>query len=139
MQVRVMETPKKMRPELHCHIETAQRWKVPRWKREPCTEQMRHAHRQWAAQLVRQDPANFLRKEAAVFGWSLLGLFTGLRGSEHAQAIARQHQLTQAPPIAAASDFVNTPMAFMASDFTFFDKQCCLVTHPQALLSRSCS
>jgi hypothetical protein len=63
----------------------------------------------------------------------MLGLFMGSRGSEHVQAIARQRKFTRVPPAAAAGDFVNALMAFMASDFAFFDKQCCLVTHPQAL------
>jgi hypothetical protein len=52
IQVRVMATPEKMRPELHCRTEAARRWKVPRQKREPCAEQMHHTHCQWVAQLV---------------------------------------------------------------------------------------
>jgi hypothetical protein len=94
-------------------------------------------HRRWVADLAQKDPANFLQKEAAALDWTILGLFTGSRGSECIQAIATLHGFAKVPRIAAAGEFIGTPLAFMASNFACFDSRSRLVPHQQALSNPS--
>jgi hypothetical protein len=68
-----------------------------------------------------------------VFGWTVLGLFTGSQGSECVQVITALHDFAKVPPIAAAGKFTGTSLAFTALDFTCFDGGGRLVPHQQAL------
>ena len=60
---------------------------------------------------------------AATFDWCRLGLFTGSRVGEYAQSNARRGQFSHIPTQLADEHWAGKPIAFIAEDFTFFDKR----------------
>ena len=74
------------------------------------------------------DCSAWLDRDAAVFDWSCLGIFTGSRSGEYAQTVAKRGQFACIPNSwAAATEWKGTPLAFIATDFTFYDAHMRLV------------
>jgi len=83
------------------------------------------------------DSSIWLGKTAAVFDWSCLGIFTGSRSGEYAQTVAKHNKFACVPNSwAALPQWHNTPIAFLAADFSFYDKHLRLV-HISLLLDLS--
>jgi hypothetical protein len=58
----------------------------------------------------------------AVFDWIRLGVFTGSRACEYAQTGSAQGKYSTVPNTPATGALAGLPIAFIRSDFTFFDK-----------------
>ena len=99
----------------------ARKWQQPKQKREPFTQEMFEALYLWVSSLVHISGDSFFDIVYVVFDWVCLGIFTGSRGIEYAQTAAQKHQYAKVPATHATGDFANTPIAFMASDFTIYD------------------
>lgn len=125
-------TPKLV-PLLHDTIQLRQKWQQPREKRLPYTLPMFQILYEQVTSALRCDPLSFLDLQAAVFDWVRLGIFTGCRASEYAQTKAKKGEFSKVPNTAHAGSWAGTPIAFMASDFAFYDDSMHLLTHHQAI------
>jgi hypothetical protein len=120
------------KPRLHPFLaETiAQRrnWKEPQQKKEPFTSPMFQVLHHDVVCLS-HDPSRLLDKLPAIFDWTRLGVFTGSRLGEYGQSKPRKGELfAKVPDSADAGVWANTPLAFIRSDFTFFDASRCALT-----------
>ena len=78
----------------------------------------------------------FLSKEYACYDWTRLGLFTGSRISEYGQSkIPSGQRYASVPLTPDAGIWAGTSIAFIASDFTFYDNRARLL--PAATCRRS--
>ena len=77
------------------------------------------------------DVSSFLDKTAAVFDFCRLGIHTGSRLGEYGQGLATHDssKFAQVPKFPDACEWAGTPLAFMASDFTFYDASQVLIWH----------
>jgi len=66
-----------------------------------------------------QEPSLHAISFFAVFDWVRLGLFTGSRGNEYCQTMARRHEVTRVPLDAVAGEHAGEPIAFIMTDFRF--------------------
>ena len=71
---------------------------------------------------LQSNPQAALGRTVVVFDWLVLGLFTGSRGMEYAQTVARRGTCSRVPDTPAAGPWRGTPVAFIAADFTFLDE-----------------
>ena len=113
----------KLLPHIADVIHHAQRWQRPRPRRNGYTEYMYCALFKRVTSLTASDSLAVGHVEAVVFDWVRLGIFTGSRGNEYCQTIARRHTFSKVPDTAAAGHFRGKALAFMACDFTFYDSQ----------------
>jgi hypothetical protein len=93
-------------------------WCKPQQKKEPFTHDLLgslHCHVDYLASL---DPATSLDRTAAVFDWLALGLHTGSRLGEYGQSKPSKKHLFATVP---AGPHTGEPLAFMRSDFVFWD------------------
>jgi len=103
-------------------IHTRQQWQQPLPKRLPYTYRMFQALYTHVQTLLATDCSAWLDRDSAVFDWSCLGIFTGSRSGEYAQTVAKRGHFACVPNSwAAPSEWKNTPLAFVADDFTFYD------------------
>jgi hypothetical protein len=120
-----------LHPFLAETITQRRKWQQPKAKKEPYTTPMFHALRHDVISLARDHPSRLLDRLPAVFDWAILGVFTGSRLGEYGQSKPRRGEpFAVVPPTADAGEWAGTPLAFMRSDFTFYDIQ-------RRLLSRS--
>jgi hypothetical protein len=98
-------------------------WQKPRSKKEPITLAMFENAQDHVATLLKSDPDAFLARPAAVHNFVCLGAFTGSRISEYGQTKARRGLVQRIPNTTNAGEWANMPLAFIRSDFTFWDKQ----------------
>lgn len=99
-------------------------WREPSAKKEPLTSDILHHMHQSITATYQQDISSFLDKSAALFDWTRLGIHTGSRLGEYGQStLAGSHplQFATVPNSHDAGIWQGSPLAFMASDFTFFD------------------
>jgi hypothetical protein len=108
-------------PEFEDVIGRVRRWQKPRARREPYSQEKSSALAHWVAKLHAASSKSFLGLVATVFDWVRLGIFTGSRGIEYCQTVSKRHQFAKVPMYRVAGIFQGTPLAFMGSDFTFFD------------------
>ena len=103
-------------------LSQASKWRVPKPKRLPYTYAMFETHHNRVSAQVQADHRASLYKDAAVQDWTRLGLFTGSRPGEYAQTVGTSTRASTVPNVPAAGEWIGEPLAFIASDFTFFDK-----------------
>lgn len=124
-----LKSSKGLHPFIGDTIAQRKQWKQPRAKREPYTQNMYITlHDQIKAAVV-QHTAHLYYKKAVVYDWVRLGLFTGSRGNEYAQTVARRGQYSRVPSDKAAGIWADTAIAFIADDFTFYDNKNRLIHH----------
>jgi hypothetical protein len=111
-----------MHPYLQEHIRLSAAWQQPKPVKEPFTVLM------FDALCLRLESASstrlgFLSKEAAVYDWMRLGVFTGSRVSEYAQTKLKAGQQFQVltPDISKAGIWAGARLAFIIVDFTLLD------------------
>ena len=98
----------------------ASKWRAPKPKREPYTYEMFVTLQDRVAKQVRTTAAALVEREAAVFDWARLSIFTGSRSGEYAQTVGTSSKASRVPDAPAAGIWAKTPIAFIASDFTFY-------------------
>lgn len=82
------------------------------------------------AALSKDTMSVFLSKEYAVWDWLRLGVFTGSPLSKYAQSRLRKHQQFQTIPVNDETGvWGGKPLAFIRSDFQFFDHNESLISH----------
>jgi len=109
-------------------IHTRQQLQQPLPKRLPYTYRMFQALNTFIQSLMASDCSAWLDRDATVFDWSCLGIFTGSRSGEHAQTVAKRGHIACVPNSwAAPTEWKGTPLAFIAADFTFYDAHMRLV------------
>ena len=128
---------KKLLPGLDDIIKTRKKWQQPQEKREPFTLRMFQVMFQILQLLCVADPKAALGLFASVFDWVCLGIFTGCRACEYAQTIAPRGEFSKVPDNRAAGTWAGAPIAFMVSDFTFYDHDMCLLSLDEVLAKPS--
>ena len=89
---------------------------------------IRHVLHELLSTLLKLDSSIWLDKTAAVFDWSCLGIFIGSRSGDYAQTVAKCNKFARVPNSwAAPPQWHNTPIAFIAADFSFYDQHLRLV------------
>lgn len=111
------------------------KWQRPREKRLPFTWQMFQTFHAFILTLTKTDLTRFLDKEACIFDCIRLGVFTGSRAGEYAQTVARRGEFSKVPSNAAAVQWRNWPIAFVADDLQIFDHKARLLPHDSSLFS----
>ena len=114
-------------------LSQASKWQVPKPKRLPYTYAMFETHHNRVAVKAQTDSRAYLYKDAAVQDWTRLGLFTGSRPGEYAQTVGTTTKASTVPDAPAAGEWIGAPLAFIADDFTFFDKFNCRITLTEIL------
>lgn len=115
----------KMVPLLHDPIALRKKWQKRKEKRQPYTLAMFRTLRDQVDSASCDDPSASLDLKAAVLDWTRLGIFSGCRCSEYAQTSSKRGEFARVPDTPAAGEWANTPIAFLAEDFTFYDKDMC--------------
>jgi hypothetical protein len=120
-----LSTKPRLHPFLAETIAQRRNWKEPQQKKEPFTSPMFQVLHHDVVSLS-HDPSHLLDKLLAIFDWTRLGVFTGLRLGEYGQSKPRKGELFATVPNSHdAGIWANTPLAFIRSDFTFFDANWC--------------
>jgi hypothetical protein len=97
-------------------------WPKLQEKKEPITYLIFKVMFDWVQSLLESDPTTFCDLLAVVFDWLCLGLHTGLYLGEYGQSKVPSGQLFATIPYSIdAGEWAGTPLAFIVSDFTFFD------------------
>jgi hypothetical protein len=91
-------------------------------------------HREWLHDTLLADPnptGAFLDRQFCVYDWMRLGLFTGFRISEYGQSRLMAGQRYQVIPDSSdvPHNYRQTPLAFVRSDFLFFDQASHIIDH----------
>jgi hypothetical protein len=122
----------KLIPMLGQIIQQRGAWKEPRPRKEPFTIAMIDALR--AHLLLESETSKlvlvFLTAEYAVYDWVRLGVFTGSRISEYGQSSSSRtagSRFARIPNSKDAGPWANQPLAFIDSDFIFFNAEHLLV------------
>ena len=117
-----------LHPYLAQQIQQRKIWSKPKDRHEPLTYDI--------IQELSKYPQHakihvaFLSLEALVYDTCRLGCFTGSRISEYGQTNLRKGVRFQTVPMsvdAGAAQWAGLPLAFIRSDFTFYDVQHCLL------------
>ena len=124
--------------ELHPFIAEVVRqrraWRIPQQKKEPISQEMYEWLHQHVLALCRDNAAAVLDQAAAVFDWLRLGLFPGSHLSEYGQShLEHGERFATIPLVKEAGDWAGMPLAFVAADFTFYDRNQCLLSFEDAL------
>lgn len=120
----------RLHPFLAQQIADRRRWQQPSERYEPYTVDMFNA----LADRISQAPdlnSCFLGKTHCVYDWSRLGVFTGFRIGEYGQSTLAAGELFNRIPMDpdVPQEFRGMPLAMMASDFIFYDKDFVVVPH----------
>jgi hypothetical protein len=119
-----------LHPYLHELISQRSNWTQPKPRKEPYTYRMLATQAHFLASSALSPTNVFLSKEYAVWDWLRLGVFTGSRLSEYAQSNLRRGQRFQVVPTSNDTGmWAGTPLAFIATDFTFYDANDCVIPH----------
>jgi hypothetical protein len=114
-------------------LHEATKWRKPKPKREPYTYKMfEQLHRRIEKQRGKAAAALYER-DAAVFDWARLSIYTGSRSGEYAQTVGTTTKASCVPDAPVAEEWAKEPIAFVASDFTFFSTDNCRVTLKEIL------
>ena len=98
----------------------ASKWRRPKPKREPYTYAMFETLQARVSTLLETTVSALLQRDAAVFDWARLSIFTGSRSGEYAQTVGTSTNPARVPDAPAAGNWAKTPIAFIASDFAFY-------------------
>ncbi len=93
-------------------------WGRPQKKKEPFTHAILDTLHTQVTRRASLDPSTHLDRLAAVFDWLALGLHTGSRLGEYGQSKPSKKSLFAKVP---AGPRAGDPIAFMRSDFVFWD------------------
>ena len=125
-----------LHPLLRAQLEDRRNWRRPQPKKEAISGEILDAMRSLAQ---RTHPDS---REAAVYDWCRLGLFTGSRLSEYAQSKlprgshrAAWATIPNSPDV--PPDQRGMPIAFIAADFTFWSAAMTRIPHSTAILAPS--
>ena len=122
-------------PYLANQLSERRKWTKPRLKKEPLTTEMFQALAKLLANTSDKETA-FLSQAYCVYDWFRLGVFTGFRIGEYGQSNLRGRLFNTVPFKACVPEHLRgTPLAFIAADFTFYDRNHILIRH-EHLLSR---
>mmetsp|Transcript_24010 Transcript_24010/g.58691 ORF Transcript_24010/g.58691 Transcript_24010/m.58691 type:complete len:460 (-) Transcript_24010:1324-2703(-) len=130
------------RPRLHPflgqQIADRRRWYKPSERYEPFTLDMFEALAKWLEKAPDAQMC-FLGKVHCVFDWCRLGIFTGFRIGEYGQSTLKKGELFARIPFDddVPEAYRGMPLAMMASDFLFYDKDFILVPHQDLPLRHS--
>ena len=119
----------KLLPNIADHFNHQRKWQRPRSKRNPYTQEMYECLHRRVVSACKLSPSAACNCTAAVFDWARLGIFTGSRGNEYVQTTAKRHCFSTVPHTPAAGSFAGQAVAFIASDFTFYDISDHLIVH----------
>ena len=117
-------------PFLYQQIHDRSCWQQKNEHYEPFTMEMFLALQRWIS--AEPEPtATFLGKTHSVYDWTRLGIFTGFRASEYSQGDLASGELFNMIPDKndVPKQFRGMPLAMMARDFRFFDKNYVLIPH----------
>ena len=117
-------------------------WTEPRPRKEPFTLAMIDALREFLSTKAQSTSITlvFLISEYAVYDWLRLGVFTGSRISEYGQTSTGRSKITGKryaciPNSPDAGQWANQPIAFIATDFVFYNDQSIRVDNQFCLLN----
>jgi hypothetical protein len=82
---------------------------------------MLHTLHKWNEHITQLPDTQNAHVIQAVHDWIMLGIFTGSRAGEYAQTHTKRDTYSRVPNTPDAGPYANQPLAFMASDFTFYD------------------
>jgi hypothetical protein len=123
-----------LHPYLHELISQRSAWTKPAARKEPYTYRMLATQHRFLQKSPGDPMTTFLTKEYAVWDWLRLGVFTGSRLSEYAQSRLTKGQRFQVIPTNDETGiWGGKPLAFIRSDFTFFDDKARLIPHSELL------
>jgi hypothetical protein len=111
-------------------------WREPLSKKEPLTSTILHHMYHHTQHAFQQDQTSFLDKSAALLDWIRLGIHTGSRLGEYGQStLSGNHpsNFAKVPDTPDAGIWRGTPIAFLTSDFTFFDANGTKLDHSSVL------
>ena len=114
-------------------------WKEPKPRKEIFTQAMFNALKQQLRShslttATHQAVPLFCSLKYAVYDWTRLGLFTGSRISEYGQAkVQKGQRFATIPHTKNAHQWAGWPIAFIASDFTFYDRNLIKINHDHCL------
>ena len=118
----------KLHPYLSELISQRRIWAAGKRKREPCTFEMFHAWRHMSHPDSSTHPPtqpSTLGETAATFDWACVGLHTGSRLAEYGQSKLPRGSGPRAwnkIPSSGPPAWRGHPIAFIAEDFTYFNK-----------------
>jgi hypothetical protein len=128
------------RPALHPYlrdvIQQRAAWKEPKLKKEPVTMPIIDAVRDATLEIARAHgaTASFVSMEYAVYDWERVVIYTGSRIAEYGQTSnatspksSGSKRYTRVPMSTSAGKWAGMPIAFIASDFTFWDRHMCQI------------
>ena len=98
----------------------AHKWRKPKPKREPYTYKMFQTLHARIDKKRRTHAPALYEREAAVYDWARLSVYTGSRSGEYAQTVGTTTEPSRVPDAPVAQEWAKEPIAFVASDFTFF-------------------
>ena len=117
-------------------------WKEPKPRKEIFTQPMFRALQNLLHQKTTSHPSSniiiFVSIQYVVYDWTRLGLFTGSRISEYGQAkVPKGKQFATIPKTKNAHKWAGWPIAFIISDFTFYDKNMIQMEHKACLSTKT--
>jgi len=110
-------------------------WGAPKPRKEPVTSLMFEAMFALSQQIIQEDPSASLDEFCALTDWCLLGTHTGSRLGEYGQSTGGclvPSIFARVPDVPDAGEWAGSPLAFINTDFVFYDKDRVLI--PQATL-----
>jgi hypothetical protein len=117
-------------PVIAQRIAHYKKWDTKKPKREPYTLAMFTTFRAKVEAIEARDPSNgFLDVTSLVYDTQTLGIFTGSRVSEYAQSKGSRTAVSRVPARPGTQSSPALPIAFMASDFLFLNRQGEMVPH----------
>jgi hypothetical protein len=119
-----------LHPYLHELITQRAVWTKPKPRKEPYTYRMLATQARYLRKTSSDAFQTFQSKPYAIWDWARLGIFTGSRLSEYAQSGLRRKQRFHCIPVNAETGFWGgKPIAFIRSDFEFYDSLARLIPH----------
>lgn len=110
--------PSKLHPMVADTLAMRHKWREPKAKRQPYTEPMYLELHKRVMAAIKQHPSNMFTREACVYDWTRLGIFTGSRGVEYVQTTGNHTKWEAVPNNPCAGIWAGKPLAFIYSDFT---------------------
>lgn len=118
-----------LHPYLRDQIQMCVNWEEKSRKKQPYSDEMF----QWLFDELHGTTSSevaFLGLQWAVYDWQRLGIFTGSRVSEYAQTkLKKGHAFQTVPMNPAAGQWAGMPLAFIRSDFVFYNSSLVIIPH----------
>ena len=125
-----------LHPTIRDTILTRKRWQKPKPKRQPYTDDMYITLKTRVDGAIAKHKASIFSKEACVYDWVRLGLFTGSRGNEYVQTTGTRLDFSATPLEPSSGEWGGKPLAFILSDFTFLKDG--IILTPKDLTNPAC-